>query len=195
MREFPPRDIDRDNYELSQTFPPSHGVPHSLLFTVAFLGVQCLNFFVCSIKKSKRVPVQIRYTNAVGLRPYFLTVAKRLNTDYPDVLVERLLLPRSDGVMSGGGGSSSTDADGVFEVLVDGRVVVRLNSGRRGVAGTDSGMTIFVSMEEVDQAIARARRRRRPSTVFDEGNETNVRLEVLKNKATESQNLKQKDNR
>jgi len=144
---------------------------------------------------TKCVPVQIRYTANSGLRPYFLTVARRLKADYPDVLIERTLLSKSDsggGAISGGSSSGSTDSEsGLFEVVIDGRAVVRLNSGRKGVAGTDGGMTIFVSMEEVDQAIGRARRRRRPSTVYGEENETNVRLEVLKNKAAESLNSKQ----
>jgi len=144
---------------------------------------------------TKCVPVQIRYTANSGLRPYFLTVARRLKADYPDVLIERTLLTKSDsggGGISGGSSSGATDSEsGLFEVVIDGRAVVRLSSGRKGVAGTDGGMTIFVSMEEVDQAIGRARRRRRPSTVYGEENETNVRLEVLKNKAAESLNSKQ----
>ena len=148
-----------------------------------------------SLKQTKRVPVQIRYSANSGLRPYFLTVARRLKTDYPDVLIERTLLSKSDsggGGTSGGSSGGSTDSEsGLFEVVIDGRAVVRLNAGRRGVTGTDGGMTIFVSMEEVDQAIGRARRRRRPSTVYGEDNETNVRLEVLKNKAAESLNSKQ----
>lgn len=121
-------------------------------------------------------------------------MAKRLKEMYPDVLVERIVTPRPVGVgsgggSSGGGGGGNSDSEASFEVVVDGRAVVRLISERRR-GGGDGGTTIHVSMHEVEQAIARARRRRRPSTVYGEEEGTNVRLELLKNKATEIQNSK-----
>lgn len=138
----------------------------------------------------------IRYSRSSGLKPYYLTVAKRVKDQYPDVLIERIEVSEDDD-----GGSESSDGDasstGTFEVIVDGKIVVRTNQ-RAG-----NGGSIFVSMTEMELAIARARRRRRPSTAYGEngtamagklrGNEEEYgksRLEVLKQKAQELQRNK-----
>jgi len=146
-------------------------------------------------ENKKRVPVTIRYSPSTGLKPYYLTVAKRVKDQYPDVLIERVEISGEDG-----GGGETIDGEssgaGTFEVIVDGKIVVRNNQR----AGNDNGGSIFVSMTEMDLAIARARRRRRPSTAYGEngiamaekqrGNEDEYgksRLEVLKQKAQELQ--------
>lgn len=144
-------------------------------------------------ENKKRVPVTIRYSPRSGLKPYYLTVAKRVKDQYPDVLIERIEIKGED---SGGGEGTDgeTGSAGTFEVTVDGKIVVRANQR----AGNDNGGSIFVSMTEMDLAIARARRRRRPSTVYGEGDKEMAgklegnedrydksRLEVLKQKAEE----------
>jgi len=159
-----------------------------------------------SLSFSKRVPVSIRYSSESGLRPYFLTAAKRIKETFPDVLLERVVLPRnletSASVDSSSSSSSestaavsSAIAGSVFEVLVDGKPVIR-SPGRKLNINKESTKTVFVSMQELDVAIARARRKRRPSTVYgdvmedsvtllDDGEDGASRLQLLKNKAYE----------
>jgi len=103
--------------------------------------------------------VTIRYSAGSGLKPYYLTVAKRVKDLYPDVLIEREKLDK--GGIEDGGGSGGDDARGTFEVAVDGKLVVR---NRKATPER----SVFVSMGEVDTAILRARKRRRPSTVYGE---------------------------
>ncbi|GKZ00306.1 hypothetical protein MPSEU_000983500 [Mayamaea pseudoterrestris] len=113
--------------------------------------------------QDKRVLVTIRYSGESGLRPYFLTVAKRLKQSHPDVIVERRILPPAAHVSS----ETSMEAEATFEVLVDGTMVVGRTRARRAkVARVDMSRSrsVYVSMQELDVAIARARRRRRPST-------------------------------
>lgn len=129
--------------------------------------------------------VSIRYSAESGLKPFFLTVAKRIKETFPDVILERVILPK---VVVGESGfdAKSAFAGSTFEVLVDGKVVVRRAPGRKG--GVSNEMTVFVSMQELDVAISRARRRRRPSTSYGEGDDLEddkSRLEALKNKAQE----------
>jgi len=154
-----------------------------------------LNFEKYLTMQKKRVPVTIRYSPKSGLKPYYLTVAKRVKDQYPDVLIERIKITGEDDdrseMMDGEAGGA-----GIFEVIVDGKIVVRTNQR----AGNDNGGSIFVSMTEMDLAIARARRRRRPSTAYgengmamagkreeDEDGFGKSRLEVLKQKAQELQ--------
>lgn len=105
----------------------------------------------------------IRYSAGSGLKPYYLTVAKRVKDLYPDVLIEREKIDKG-GIEDGGGGDDSNkngNIRGTFEVAVDGKLVVR---NRKATPER----SIFVSMGEVDAAILRARKRRRPSTVYGE---------------------------
>jgi len=130
--------------------------------------------------KEKRVPITIRYSGQVsGLRSFYLTAAKKITLANPDVIVERMILPAVEG-------------ESVFEVLVDGRVVIGKGRSkwqsvsRNGNGGpANSGMSVFISMQEVNAAIAKARRKRRPSTAYvrggaEEGDTPAVRLEMLK---------------
>lgn len=122
------------------------------------------------------------------MKPYFLTVAKRLKEKHPDVILDKVILPKIEGGGiggdHGGGGSHQGGANRgnnpIFEVMVDGKVVIP-TVGKKDRDGMGAHI-IFVSMQELDLAISRARRRRRPSTVYGE-EEANVRLEILKAKA------------
>jgi hypothetical protein len=112
--------------------------------------------------QDKRVIVTIRYSEKAGLRPYFLTVAKKMKALHPDVIVERRILPAVD---------KDDGGEATFEVLVDGKIVVGKSRPRKQkVARVDMGRarSVFVSMQELEANILRARRRRRPSTVYGE---------------------------
>jgi len=114
-------------------------------------------------EEEKRVLITVRYTGLTGLRPFFLTVAKKIKSSNPDVIVEKDVLPvieNSDEIL--------------FEILVDGKVVIgkgrskkqsvhRSGSGDANLAG---GLSVFVSMEDINLAIGKARRRRRPASVY-----------------------------
>lgn len=121
--------------------------------------------------QDKRVVVTIRYSQNAGLRPYFLTVAKKLKASHPDTVIDRRILP---------GAEESGEA--IFEILVDGKVVVGKSRARRQrISRVDMSRarSVFVSMQELDVAIARARRKRRPSTVYGEGEpKKTIQLEI-----------------
>lgn len=98
----------------------------------------------------KRVILTIRYSGEAGLKPYFLTLANKLKLLYPDVVIERRIL-------------ADVEEDGdepTFEVLVDGKIII----GRGKKQRAEDNSAVFVSMHELDLAIAKARRRRRPSS-------------------------------
>ena len=61
--------------------------------------------------QEKRAVVTIRYSGDAGLKPYFLTMAKKLKQSHPDVIIERRILP------------AVVDGEATFEVLVDNKVV------------------------------------------------------------------------
>jgi hypothetical protein len=116
--------------------------------------------------QDKRVVVTIRYSGESGLRPYFLTVARKLKASHPDVVIERRILPSVD--LSDGTGAEAA----VFEILVDGKVVIgkknrtRRQRGPTPVSDLKKSRSVFVSMQELDAAVSRARRRRRPTTAY-----------------------------
>lgn len=120
----------------------------------------------------------MRYSAESGLKPYYLTVAKKIKEAYPDVMFDTVVLPKVQ--MS----ENNSGNDGVtFEVIVDGKIVVR-SPGRKGSYGIEN-MHVFVNMQEVEAAIVRARKRRRPQTFYGE-DDSNARLEMLKNKSAPS---------
>mmetsp|Transcript_6254 Transcript_6254/g.8126 ORF Transcript_6254/g.8126 Transcript_6254/m.8126 type:complete len:220 (+) Transcript_6254:162-821(+) len=103
--------------------------------------------------QDKRVVVTIRYSGDAGLKPYFLTVAKKLKSSHPDVMIERRILADVE----------DEEDEATFEVVVDGKVVI----GRGKKESISRAQTVvFVSMQELDIAISRARRKRRPSTTY-----------------------------
>ena len=123
----------------------------------------CVHSHFVVMVQEKRVLITVRYTGLTGLRPFFLTVAKKIKSSNPDVIVEKDVLPvieNSDEIL--------------FEILVDGKVVIgkgrskkqsvhRSGSGDANLAG---GLSVFVSMEDINLAIGKARRRRRPASVY-----------------------------
>jgi len=133
--------------------------------------------------KEKQIPVSIRYSQVSGLRSFYLTAAKKITQSNPDVVVKRMILPAVEG-------ESEASSSSLFEVLVDGRVIIGKGRGkwqpvsRNGNGVATSGMSVFISMQEVDAAIAKARRKRRPSTAYvrgaEEGGTPAIRLEMLK---------------
>jgi hypothetical protein len=162
---------------LNETFPVAPAVTYEKFLTM----------------QEKRVVVTVRYSGESGLRPYFLTVAKKLKQSHPDVFVERRILPPA------AAGSDGMDGEATFEILVDGTVVVGRTKARRAkVARVDmsKSRSVFVSMQELDVAISRARRKRRPSsTVY--GDEATpggaVRKEMLRENWSEENIIKDAD--
>ena len=136
--------------------------------------------------QEKRVKVTIRYSTSAGLRPFYLTVADRIKSYHPDVLLERRVLPKV--------GSDAGGGEAVFEVLVDGKIVIgkkktmflkvssKSSSSDKGETDDDDkrsdknnqsgeinfagGRSIFVSMEKLEQELVKARKKRRPSTMY-----------------------------
>jgi hypothetical protein len=126
--------------------------------------------------QEKRAVVTIRYSGDAGLKPYFLTIAKKLKQSHPDIVIERRILPSAvDG-----------NYEATFEVLVEGKVVIGKSrhrkvsrNGNNDVHDIIGRRSVYVSMNELDLAISRARRKHRPSTVYGGGtgdNETAVMI-------------------
>lgn len=117
--------------------------------------------------QDKRAVVTIRYSGDAGLKPYFLTVAKKVKASHPDVVIERRILP------------AVADGESTFEVLVDGKVVLGKSRPRKLGRGSDNiqqqggRRSVFVSMGELDLAISRARRKNRPNTSYGDHHKTN----------------------
>lgn len=72
-----------------------------------------------------------------------------------------------------------------FDVLVDGKVIAgtsQLGKGRKQRLSADStaGPSVFVSMYDFDLAIAKARRKRRPSTLYGDEKKKGAMRQMLK---------------
>lgn len=116
--------------------------------------------------QEKRAVVTIRYSGDAGLKPYFLTIAKKLKQSHPDVVIERRILPS---VIDG-------NYEATFEVLVEGKVVIGKSrhrkvsrNGNNDVHDIIGRRSVYVSMNELDLAISRARRKHRPTTMYGGG--------------------------
>ena len=125
--------------------------------------------------QDKRVVVTIRYSGSAGLKPYFLTVAKKVKESHPDVIIERQILPSVEDL----------DVEASFAVLVDGKVVVgneKSSKQKVGQVDMEHARSVFVSMQELDATISRCRRKRRPAKVYGDAEKTPevIRLEVLR---------------
>ena len=135
--------------------------------------------------QEKRVVVTIVYSEEA--RPFFLTAAQMIKVAHPDVLVEKREIPHPE--------LAATTAS--FEIQVDGKVLGmggRSNSNNSGGAGRSSsdnrhagdGKAVFVSMEELGLAISKARKKKRPNTLYGDGGGDNpnkrraARLDMLK---------------
>ena len=98
------------------------------------------------------------------------------------MIVEKIILPTAeDDVLE----------DTVFEVLIDGKVVIGKSRGKfQGVRRSNQpeinsnkvyGMSVYVSMEDVNVAIGKARKRRRPTTLYNpEDRARSMRIEIEK---------------
>lgn len=64
------------------------------------------------MRQDKRVTVSIQYSGESGLKPYYLTVAKKIKKAHPDVIIERKILPSYGGEME----------EPNFEIFVDGKI-------------------------------------------------------------------------
>ena len=116
--------------------------------------------------QEKRAVVTIRYSGDAGLKPYFLTIAKKLKQSHPDIVIERRILPS---VVDG-------NYEATFEVLVEGKVVIGKSrhrkvsrNGNNDVHDIIGRRSVYVSMNELGLAISRARRKHRPTTVYGGG--------------------------
>jgi hypothetical protein len=112
--------------------------------------------------QQKRVVVTFRFTDLPYLKPYYLTFASKLKRSHSDLFIEKRILPVVDG-----------SANPMFEVLVDGKVVIG-GKGRRsrerhvpgGRVDVQNTQSVYVSMEQLGHAISKARKKRRPSTLY-----------------------------
>eukprot|EP00978_Attheya_sp_CCMP212_P020001 scaffold56773_cov47-Attheya_sp.AAC.1 len=167
-----PGELDPSNYLQSEE--PLHHLSPPLTFQ-KYLTMQY-----------KRVIVTVQYSEESGLRPFYLTMAKKIKETFPDVFIEKRLLPALDSK------SESNNDERAFAVLVDGKSVVgKSKNKKQGVQITKTssqevvvrpdraaGRSVFVSMAELDLAIAKARKRRRPSTAYNLKDNKNALTEV-----------------
>lgn len=130
--------------------------------------------------QDKRVVVTIQYSAESGMKPYYLTVAKKIKSTHPDVILEKRILP----ALNEGG-------EPTFEVIVDEKVVVGKNNARIQRLGSDKviqdstgGMSVFISMAELDIALTKARRRRRPQTMYGKEDDSRIR-EMLRRSSSD----------
>ena len=135
--------------------------------------------------QDKRVLVTIRYSQIPGLRPYFLTIAKKIKSTNPDVIVEKAIIPVVE---------EKIEDTTTMEVIVDGKVIIGksrskwCNVRRSGKDEINNnkvyGMSVYISMKDIHVAIGKARRKRRPSTtVYDAPKDQmkkQIGLEMLK---------------
>lgn len=99
----------------------------------------------------------------------YLTAAAKIKQLHRDVLIIRDIV--TEGSDENGTGSQNAGKK-VFEILVDGKRVAGdkdLNNSRQ--KGNNMGMStsgiVFVSMRELDVAINKSRKKRRPNTVYE----------------------------
>jgi len=125
--------------------------------------------------QEKRVVVSFRFTEVPYLRPYFLTFSSKLKQMHADIILEKQVVPLVEAT-----------AQPIFEVLVDGKVVIggsgssrerHILGGRVDVLDTQS---VYVNMDQLGLAIAKARRKRRPSTVYGEDEDDTRRNKKLR---------------
>ena len=120
-----------------------------------------LTFSKYTSMQEKRVVVSFRFTDFPYFRPYFLTFSSKLKKMHADIILEQTIVPIVD-----------SSAQPIFEVSVDGKVLIGGggNSRERHILGgrvdVQNTQSVFVNMEQLGLAITRARRKRRPTTVY-----------------------------
>ena len=142
------------NNSTTPTIDPKERIPNAPHLTFSkFLTMQ-----------EKRVVVTFRFTDVPYLRPYFLTFASKLKKRHSDIIIEKRALSVVD-----------ANAQPNFEVIVDGKTVMgggSSNSRERHVLGgrvdVQNTQSVYVSMEQISSAIAKARKKRRPTTLYGE---------------------------
>ena len=120
------------------------------------------------------------YSEDSGLRPFYLTTTKFIKKSFPDVLIEQRVLPKA-----------GENEKGLFEIQVDGKVVVKNKNRSKEI---NRNQNVFVSMDAISAMIVKARRRRRPSTVYameqvnmDGMDAAAVRLQIMRQKNRNSE--------
>eukprot|EP00593_Proboscia_inermis_P003007 CAMPEP_0171296908 /NCGR_PEP_ID=MMETSP0816-20121228/5634_1 /TAXON_ID=420281 /ORGANISM="Proboscia inermis, Strain CCAP1064/1" /LENGTH=138 /DNA_ID=CAMNT_0011770745 /DNA_START=185 /DNA_END=601 /DNA_ORIENTATION=+ len=108
-------------------------------------------------------------------------MSKHIKKSFPDVLLEKKRLPPPLG------NKNDDTNDLTFDVLVDGKIVIgragrRVQSttgggsrpnGNGGFEGEDDdlgnspGVSVYVNMADMEAAISKARRKRRPNTLYE----------------------------
>lgn len=133
--------------------------------------------------QEKRVVVTIIYTEKSGLRPFFITAARRIKAAQPDVLIVKRVLPLArppDRVDSLPGHKA------VFEIQIDGKRFVSNMSNKRLSNSVSSGTPyVYIPMKELENSLLKARKKKRPATFYGSGNnpKESVRLEMLDRKS------------
>lgn len=100
-----------------------------------------------------------------------MTIARKIKQKYPDVVIEKAIIPIGEE-------ESKKQEEIVFDVLVDGKLVsgksnikwhhVR-RSGKKDIDNNKVyGMSVYLSVTDIDVAIAKARKKRRPSTAYSD---------------------------
>jgi hypothetical protein len=123
--------------------------------------------------QEKRVVVTFRYTDLPYLKPYFLTFASKLKKKHSDIIIEKRKLPVGD-----------SNLQPHFEVLVDGKTVMGSGSSKSreqvlgGRVDVQNTQSVYVSMEQISLAITKARKKRRPTTLYGEGEDEDVELDT-----------------
>ncbi|KAL7532459.1 hypothetical protein ACHAWF_004140 [Thalassiosira exigua] len=145
--------------------------------------------------QEKRVKVTVRYSAEAGLRPFYLTVASQIKSTHPDVLLEKRILPPV-GFDAGGDeavfevvvdgktvtGKKKTkmlkvsslsprktggdDDDGKGEDGKGEGGKSKSGGGDENAPDIAGGRSVFVSMEKLDHELTKARKRRRPNTLY-----------------------------
>lgn len=175
---------ERDAFEMERA--DSDGMPFAPMLTYQkYLTMQ-----------EKRVHVNIRYSAEAGLRPLYLTVADQIKSAHPDVLLERRILPPVSSIGSDAAifeiivdGKTVIGKKKTKMLKVTSRVSRKSgddhnnkgddvkrkgkkNSAKKSSDGDSitpdiaGGRSVFVSMEKLGQELSKARKRRRPNTMY-----------------------------
>lgn len=144
--------------------------------------------------QEKRVKVTIRYSAEAGLRPFYLTVVNRIKSKHPDALLEKRILPKLGSDASEDEAIFEVVVDGKTVIGKKSKKMLKVstlaarkgddddskesdaknNKGTKAKFGSGEpnkpnlagGRSVFVSMEKLDQELDKARKRRRPSSMY-----------------------------
>lgn len=119
--------------------------------------------------QDRRVPVMIKYTGGGGFKRYYDEIVHVLKMHFPDVRIAREIV------------EGSTREEEIFEIRIDGKLVCTKRRRKPGV---------YLHMETLQQAIRKARQRRRPGAIVygDEETYRNVKA-LIEERALENDSL------